>query len=118
MAEFWVDPNVSGGPNSGAGTEGDPYGSLNRFFLQQLANFNAADEDFIVNLIAGADAADMEGDWTIDATSSAERSLIIRALGANRHTGVRDTGYRYEGSSGRLRIITLVNCTGERCPLL
>lgn len=56
-------------------------------------DFSAATEDYVVNLLAGADAS-TGSSFTVLSGSATARTITFQATGANRHTGVRGTGYR------------------------
>jgi hypothetical protein len=87
---FFVDPTQG---TNGTGTSGSPFNSLKNAHTAIGAAFDAAIEDYVINCLAGADN-DTAFSWAFASTSATPRNLIIQATGANRHTGVRSSGYR------------------------
>lgn len=94
---FYVDPAAG---SSGDGSEGSPFQSVRDAQTALETAFATATEDYVINLLAGEDTQQFaSGAWTIGAGGSA-RTLRFIASGADRHTGVRGTGYRNSNASG------------------
>ncbi len=86
----YVDPTQG---SNGSGTSGSPFSSLRNAFLG-ISAFDTASEDYIVNLLPGVDTDGIAGGAFTVASTGGVRNLIIQAVGSNKHTGVRSTGYR------------------------
>lgn len=102
---FYVDPTQV---SNGTGSVGSPFNSLNNAVSALATPFETATEDYVINCLAGNDTYAFDVDWDIGAGGSA-RKIIIRADGANRHTGIRGTGYRMQS---RLLIKPTSNIVG------
>lgn len=93
MAEYYVDPTQV---SNGNGSVGSPWNSWANLITAIGAggslDFSNATEDYIINFLAGADSSSGLMNW--GAGSATARTITFRATGANKHTGVRGTGYR------------------------
>lgn len=97
MATYYIDPTQG---TNGSGTAGSPFNSLFNCWQAIATAFNAATEDYIINCLAGQDTNAGNESATnpviLDPSTASAASRVLRfiATGANRHTGVRGTGYR------------------------
>lgn len=92
MATFYLNPAAG---SNGDGSIGSPFNTFENCLSAILTPFNSATEDYIVNCLTGVDASSDNVLIAVTTASATARVLRFIASGADKHTGVRGTGYRF-----------------------